>query len=314
MSTTTSQDRRPAEDPLARALGWASLGLGAPQIAAPGAFAHAIGVRDDARTRFWTRAVGVRELMAAAGILKIGAPRPTEFVWSRVAGDAMDLAMLAEAWRAKREGPRRLAAATAAVVGIGAADLYEAAKLSYADEITEDGHLRVRASITVQRSAEEVYAFWHDFQNLPRFMDHLESVQASNGRSHWKATAPAGRTVEWDAELVRDDPGQLIEWRSLAGSEVQNAGSVRFVQAPGDRGTEIHLDLRYAAPGGPLGAAVAKLFGEEPRQQVKDDLRRFKQVMETGEVVRSDGSPEGQTARRNLRQRPAHPLEAGAAT
>ncbi len=152
----------------------------------------------------------------------------------------------------------------------------------------------VTSVITVNRPAEELYRFWHDFENLPRFMDHLESVQATgDGRSHWKAKAPAGQSVEWDAEVIEDHPNELIAWRSLDGTGVNNAGSVRFNAAPGDRGTEVRVELRYDPPGGALGGAVARLFGEEPGQQVRDDLRRFKQVVETGETTVSDASIKG---------------------
>ena len=153
------------------------------------------------------------------------------------------------------------------------------------------GRIHVRRSVTVDRGREEVYAFWRDFENLPRFMEHLESVRITDGdRSHWTARAPAGRTVEWDAELTEDVPGERIAWRSLPGADVPNRGVVRFVPAPADRGTEVHVELEYDPPAGRLGATVAKLFGEEPSIQVAADLRRFKQVLETGEVVRSDAS------------------------
>ncbi len=154
--------------------------------------------------------------------------------------------------------------------------------------------IRVRKSITVNRPADEVYGFWRNFENLPRFMHHLESVQVTGaGRSHWKAKAPAGTSVEWDAETTEDRPNELIAWRSVEGADVSNAGEVRFVPAPGGRGTEIHVDLRYDPPAGKLGALVAKLFGEEPNQQVDGDLRRFKQVLEIGEVLYSDASIAG---------------------
>ena len=122
-------------------------------------------------------------------------------------------------------------------------------------------------------------------------MAHLEAVQVlDERRSRWVAKAPAGSKAEWDAEIVEDVPNQRIVWRSLAGSEVPNQGSLRFVPAPGGRGTEVHVELRYRPPGGRFAATVAKLFGEEPGQQVAGDLRRFKQVMELGEVVHSDAS------------------------
>lgn len=174
--------------------------------------------------------------------------------------------------------------------------------------------MHVRAAITVRKPREEVYRFWRDLENLPSFMAHVESVEGNgNGRSHWKVTAPAGTHVEWDAEVVEDRPGEALVWRAVEGSGVQNAGAVRFLDAPRDQGTEVHVEFDYGAPGGRLGEAVAKLFGEEPTQQAKDDLRRFKQVLETGFVVRSEGSPEGSTAHRHLKQRPGQPVEEAAA-
>ena len=143
-------------------------------------------------------------------------------------------------------------------------------------------------------------------------MAHLESVQVSDGRSHWKAAGPAGRTIEWDAEVTDDRPGELIAWRSLPGADVPNSGTVRFTDAPRGQGTEVRLELQYKPPGGVAGATLAKLFGEEPKIQARDDLRRFKQMIETGLVVRSEGSPEGPLARRMLKQRPAQPLPASA--
>jgi uncharacterized membrane protein len=170
--------------------------------------------------------------------------------------------------------------------------------------------LHVIKSTTINRPRPEVYAFWRDLQHLPTFMIHLEAVTPSGDtRSHWVAKVPGGR-VEWDAEIIEDREDELIAWRSLEGSEVPNGGSVRFTDAPGDRGTEVHVDLHYDPPAGSVGAMVAKLFGEEPSQQLRDDLRRFKQVMETGELVRSDGSLEG-AGQGAGKQRPAQAPELG---
>jgi uncharacterized membrane protein len=151
--------------------------------------------------------------------------------------------------------------------------------------------MQVREAVTVLRPLDEVYNFWLDFENLPRFMSHLESVRVTgNGRSHWKSKGPAGSHVEWDAEVVDAVPNEMISWRSVENADIANSGSVTFVEAPGDRGTEVHVSLSYDPPGGGVGKMVAKLFGEEPGQQVRSDLKRFKQVMETGEVVHSDSS------------------------
>jgi len=152
----------------------------------------------------------------------------------------------------------------------------------------------VEAAVTIGKPPEALYAFWHDFENLPRFMKHLKSVKVrGDGRSHWTAQAPAGRTVEWDAEIINEEPNRLIAWRSLAGSAVNNAGSVRFDPAPDGRGTEVSVTLNYAPPGGSIGVALARLFGEEPQVQVDEDLRRFKGLMEAGEIATIDGQPSG---------------------
>lgn len=154
--------------------------------------------------------------------------------------------------------------------------------------------IRVEKSITIDRDASEIYEFWRKLENLPRFMDHLESVTTyDDKRSHWIAKGPAGKSVEWDAEIINEVPNELIGWRSLEDSEVDNAGSVQFRRAAGGRGTEVRVTMRYDPPGGALGAVVAKLFGEEPAQQVEGDLRRLKSLLETGEVASTEGQPTG---------------------
>jgi len=145
--------------------------------------------------------------------------------------------------------------------------------------------LRVDRSMTVARPAIELYRIWRDLRRLPEFMSHLESVVPLNEtRSRWTARGPGGITIEWEAEIVTDQPGQLIAWRSVSG-DVDNAGSVRFREAPAQRGTEIAVQLHYAPPAGQLGAAVATVFGRGAERQVREDLRRFKQMMETGEMA-----------------------------
>ena len=169
--------------------------------------------------------------------------------------------------------------------------------------------MELTASTTIAKPAQEVYQFWSQLDRLPTFMAHVDEVRVTGqGRSHWRASAPFGRRVEWDAETTEDVPGERMSWRSVEGADVANDGTVRFRPAPGDRGTEVHVTLHYDMPAGPLGQAVARYFGEEPHQQLDDDLRRFKQVMETGEVVRSEGAPGGKRARKEFPQHPARPL------
>ena len=297
MSTST--------DTLARGLGLASLALGVPQVAAPDRFSEAVGAEPDAGTRDLTVGIGLRELTAAAGLLLRGAS-PT-FLWSRVAGDVMDLALLGGALRRGGPGRGRAVAATAAVAGLTALDV-AAARRSTRSGVSSFRGLELTAAVTVAKTPEEVYDFWRGLERLPSFMWHLQSVEwTGEGRTRWTAKAPLGTTVSWDAELTEDVRGEVIAWRSLPGADVDNSGSVRFTTAPGGRGTEVRVHLRYAVPGGRLGATVARLLGEEPHQQVEDDLRRCKQVLETGEVLRSDGTPEGSVARHHLLQSVAVP-------
>jgi uncharacterized membrane protein len=145
--------------------------------------------------------------------------------------------------------------------------------------------IKIEQTLLIDRPADELYAFWRNFENLPRFMEHLESVTVlTPERSRWTARAPAGSHVSWDAEVHNELPDRLIAWRSLPGSDIPNAGSVHFTPLPGGERTEVRVVLSYEPPAGRLGAAVAGLFGKAPHQQVNEDLRRFKQVMESGEV------------------------------
>jgi uncharacterized membrane protein len=249
-------------------------------------------------------AIGLREITSGIGILS--RPRPAGWLWSRVGGDLMDLALLGKAMTSGDNDRNRVAAATAAVLGVTVLDFMTGQQLTKGGNGAKTGFgggrapqtsrrtgrgIHVTQAITIKRPRPEVYGFWHNFENLPRFMAHLESVQVlDDRRSRWKAKAPASTTVEWEAETIEDRPNELIAWRSLPDASVPNSGTVRFQDAPGDRGTEVLVELRYQPPGGKPGALIAKLFGEEPQQQVKGDLRRFKQVMETGEIVHSDSS------------------------
>jgi uncharacterized membrane protein len=278
---------------LANFLGWFSIGLGVAQVTAPGAVARLAGIDDDDRTRTVMRAAGLREIAHGLGIFSTK-PRPAGAVWSRVAGDVLDLAFLGKALGNDDNDRGRTSAATAAVLGVTVLDVLCAQQLARnADRAPgkQTQGIFTKRSITVRRPQKEVFQFWRNFENLPRFMRHLESVRViDDRRSHWKAKAPAGMTVEWDAEITDERENQLISWRSLEGADVHNEGSVRFQPAPGGRGTEVRVDLRYEPPGGVLGSKLAMLFREEPGQQVQDDLRVFKQVLETGDVVLSDAT------------------------
>src|SRR4051794_5724058 len=278
---------------LAVGLGWFSIGLGLAELAAPDAVARFIGLRDNSTSRATLRAYGAREIGTGVAILM--QPENPTWLWSRVGGDVLDLASLASAARREDADQQRLGGAAAAVIGVAALDVICARQLSARHS---DGSTRARRAegiqvervTTVSRPIKDVYRFWKNFENFPRFMRHLESVQVTGDRrSRWCATGPAGTRVEWDAETIRDDENEWIAWRSLEGSDVQNSGSVRFTAAPGARGTEVRVQLQYSPPGGALGRSVAWLFGEEPDQQVHEDLHRFKQLLETGEIPLSEG-------------------------
>ena len=285
---------------LARGLGYFSLGLGLAELLAPRAIARISGVRGNTTL---IRLFGLREIASGIGIFTQGR-RPAAAVWSRVAGDALDLAALGRAFTSPNSDKGRVAFATANVLAVTALDVICAQQLS-SNNKTRTGGTNVRKSLIINRSPEELYQFWHDFENLPQFMPHLESVRVTGeGRSHWVAKGPAGRNVEWDAEITEDRPNELIAWRSLDGADVENSGSVQFQQATGNRGTIVKVEIEYDPPGGVLGATIAKLFGEEPGQQAQEALRCFKQVMEAGEIILSDGTVWDNGL---LTQRPAQP-------
>ena len=284
---------------LAKGLGWFSIGLGLTELLAPKAIAKISGV-SNAHTGL-IRLYGLREI--ASGIAIFSQKEPAAGVWSRVAGDALDLASLGTAFTSPDANRGRVAFATANVLAVTALDLIAAKQLS----TNGNQGVHAKASCIVNRAPDEVYSFWRGFENLPRFMKHLESVaDLGDGRSHWVAKGPAGSTVEWDATIIADVPGEVITWRSLEGSDVDHAGAVRFEEAPGGRGTIVKVNIEYNPLAGVVGATVAKLFGEEPEQQLDDDLRRFKQVLEIGEVVVSDATLMGTGY---FEQRPARPAD-----
>lgn len=289
---------------LATFLGLFSIGLGLAQLTAPDAMTRLVGGRPTRRSRNTMRGLGMRELSNGVAILQ--QPRSPVWMWSRVAGDGMDLALLGRVYADDDSSRGRTVAAAAAVLGVAALDYVCANQLSITQRaapvhaepgpardagISPSMARRVSRSVTINRGRHEVYAFWRNFENLPQFMRHLEAVKViDEKRSTWTAKAPAGTSVTWNAEILEDVPGERISWRSLPDSSITNAGTVRFVDAPGDRGTEVHVELEYKPPAGMLGAAVAMLFREEPAQQVRDDLRALKQVLEVGEVLVSDAT------------------------
>jgi len=281
---------------LARALGWFSLGLGFAQIAAPDKVAQLIGVDDDDETIAVMRVLGVREIASGFGILT--QPKPAPWLWARVGGDAMDLALLRRALSSPRADHNRVAAATAAVAGIAAVDALCGTRLTaeadtpdQTEAMPQSGEVHAKAAITVNAPIAEVYAFWEGFRNLPRFMGDFASVDVSSDRnSIWSLTAPAGITLKWDVEIADATPNQRITWQTAAGTTLVASGEVRFRSAPGGRGTEVVFDATFNPPGGELGKKIAGVFAEALGAKIGSDLRRFKQLVELGEIVHSDDS------------------------
>lgn len=262
---------------LADALGWSSSALGLPMTVTPRRFLRAIGVDDDRKAVAWTLAVGAREHIAT---LNIVANRQRRIgMWSRVAGDTMDLGLLAAAYCHKQKDAIRLQRAMGVVATLLAADLFTAIQLTRADGAnvrdgshstgvgadhdTGGGPTRVRTAVTIRRAEAEVRQAFHDFD--------------------WTAFDPAA---------------------------LEASGDVRFRPAPGDRGTEVHLDHEPAARGGAVGATAAKVIGQAPDQRIGDELRRFKALVETGVVARSEKSPEGPSSARQIlhKRQPAQPV------
>jgi uncharacterized membrane protein len=281
MTTSAQSDSAlsaPAVGPvrLADALGWGSSVLGAPMTLAPRRFLRAIGVEDDRKAVAWTLFVGVREHLAT---LNIVANRQRRIgMWSRALGDAMDLTLLVQAHRHKRRDASRLFGAMGIAGGFLAVDLVTAIQLSRADRV------------------------------------HVSSGQDSVGRGAEHDTG-GGPTRVRTAVTIRRPEDQVrqayrdFEWSAFDAAELERSGGVRFAAAPGDRGTEVHVDHEPGAAGGAVGAAFAKAIGSSPDQAINDDLRRFKALLETGVVPRSDTSPEGPSAGRQIfHKRPAQPV------
>jgi uncharacterized membrane protein len=283
---------------LAEGLGWFSVALGAAEILTPGIVRSVTGVG----RRGTLRSAGVRELATGIGILTQRNPAP--WLWSRVVGDVMDLAGLATGMRLDNPGRGRTIFSFAAVAGVLAVDALTATHFTrhaghpLVSGVAAPTDLYFETSIATAKSPEECYRFWRKIENLPRFMESLESVQqVDERRFHWVAKGSSSQKLEWDCEITEDRPGSALAWRTLNGAQLPNAGSVIFEPATQGRGTIVRLSIHYSPVGGRLTAALAKLLRQDPQTQVEEDLRRFKQLLETGEIATTHGQP---TGRRSL--------------
>jgi len=282
---------------LSRSLGWFSIGLGLAEVTAPRTVSRFLGIQHRPGL---VRVLGVREITSGIGILISRQRGP--WLWSRVAGDAIDLSLLAAALPS---APTRVGSALVAVAGVTVLDVV-ASQHASANGANGDGTRFVKRTIIIGRSPEELYRFWRNFENLPRLMPSVESVRTLDGRrSHWIAKGPMGARVEWDSEVTSDSPNSALAWRSLPGSDMDMSGSIRFTSAPGGRGTLVELDMRYIPPACALGTALATLVGREPAQDICETLRRFKWLTETGEIPTTEGQPEGSSPSRSVINRVA---------
>ena len=263
----------PDDRQLGQVLALFSVGLGLAELLAPRAVGRAVGVGNHPEI---IRMLGLRGIVTGLGML--ADPAPGKWAWARVAGDAMDLALLGAAASSPDADPRRIAAASAGVLGVAALDAYASQRLTA--QHSAEPRIAVTETLTIDSTPRELYRFWRNLENLPLFLSHLESVSSVSGRvSHWVAKAPGGAGVEWDAEIVDDQPDRRIGWRTLPGSQVTHEGMVSFEPATAGRGTVLRIEMLYLPPKGRVGLRIARSFGKEPARQIANDLRRLEQLL-----------------------------------
>jgi uncharacterized membrane protein len=280
------------EQRTAQALGWLSIGLGLTALLAPRAVGELTGI--GSRTGL-LRAIGMRELAAGAGLLS--ARDATPWLWSRVLGDTMDLMVFGAAAAKPAVGTRtRSLVSLGVVASITAADIAASVRQSrQRSQGTYAGAAEdyIERSVIVAKSPQECYDYWRNLNNAPNFMRAVESVTVlDERRSHWVAKV-GGKNIEWDSRISEDKPGERIAWHSDADAPLTHAGVVSFEPAPGNRGTVIRLVMHYQPPAGGAGLSAARLLGKAPADEVRENLRRFKQILETGEIATTRGQPAG---------------------
>jgi len=274
---------------LARALGWFSVGLGLTELLAPRQLARTIGVPENSPL---LRVLGAREL--ANGLAILADSRPSaNWLNARVAGDVVDLGLLGLASVSRGSKPGRVASATAAVLAVTALDVAAAKRLGARQNHGRE--LALEASVQILRPAEELYRFWRDPSQWSRVFSHVTSVVAS-GSSHvrWQLALPGGHKLDWASELSADIPGRRLVWRSVDKAPIASSGFITFDSLGEKRGTLVRAGLRYEPPSdGVLARSFLQLFRSLPEKLLQNELRRFKQLMETGEIATTEGQPAG---------------------
>ena len=287
-----TNSRNSSQDVLGRwhvpqGLGMLSLGIGLAGLFAPRQVAELTGLR---RHKGLLQLIGIREVTSGIGLLS---GRQTEaWLWSRVVGDAIDLAVLGMSGRSSRRS--RTAATAAVVAAITAVDVAAAVQHTRTRPRAAPSEVYIDHTIIVNKSPQECYDFWRDLRNIARFSRRMKEVSLrDNGQSHWIMTLPTGGSIEWDSQLTVEQPGERLAWRSVTHQPFSHAGSIQFAAAPGARGTFVTVSMHYRLPTGAVGASLARLLGRDPFGDLREDLRRFKQLIETDEIATTEGQPSG---------------------
>jgi uncharacterized membrane protein len=284
--TRLARSHDPQQDQrLARALGWFSVGLGLTQLVMPRGVARVIGVRAEPN---WLRVLGLREL--ANGIAILAQPRPSpSALQARVAGDAIDLGLMASAWNARSTDRVRLAAGAGVVLGVTALDILCSRRLSAALVVPRP--LEIQTSIAIQSSPDKLYRFWRELSNLPRVFSHIDNIRvAEGGRFHVEGKRMLGRSLAWDAQITEDVINQRLGWHTLPGALIAHSARMQFKPLSAE-GTLLSLQMRFEPLVPALVAPLARLLGDTPKQALKSELRRFKQWVEAGELATAEGPP-----------------------
>jgi uncharacterized membrane protein len=283
-----------SDQQLVQGLAWFSVTLGVTALLAPRSLGALTGLGPRSSL---VRLVGARELAAGIGLL--GSRDAAPWLWSRVAGDAMDILTLgAAALKPAGSGRVRSLVSLALVAGVTAADV--SASLRYTSKSRGQQSRRLSAedylerSTVINKSPQECYDYWRDLRNVPRFMQTIEGVAVIDEKnSHWTAKLPGGHRIEWDSRITDDVPGKRIAWHSVHSAPLAHAGVVDFEAAPGNRGTIVRVVLHYRPPAVPAAIYAARALRGAPSYEIKEDLRRFKQILETGEIATTRGQPAG---------------------
>jgi uncharacterized membrane protein len=284
---------RVSDPALVQGLAWFSVGLGLTALLAPRSLGALTGLQGRSGL---VRMVGARELASGIGLMTSRNSAP--WLWSRVAGDAMDVLTLgAAALKPTGGGNLRALVSLALVAGVTAADVSASMRYSSKSRGQQSRRLTaedyVERSITINKSPQECYDYWRRQTNAPTFMRHIQSVsEVDEKTSRWVARLPGGKRVEWESRITDDVPGKRIAWHSLQQSPLVHAGAVSFDPAPGNRGTIVRVVFHYRPPATPAGTAFTRV-SFVPSFEVSEDLRRFKQLLETGEIATTRGQPAG---------------------